>query len=61
MQFTNSRYLFSLQSHEGLHIANQGDIEKSLGTIICDVIWLESQFCKNLCDLFLIYNNKSQI
>ena len=38
MQFTASRYLFSFQSYEGLNIPNQRDIEKDLGTRICDVI-----------------------
>ena len=53
MQFTASRYLFSFQSYKGLNIPNQWDIEKGLGTRICDIIWLESQFCENLNDLFL--------
>ena len=54
MQVTTSRYLFSLQSYKGLNIQNQWDIEKGLGTRICDVIRLESQFCENLNYLLLI-------
>ena len=42
-----SVYLFSFQSYKGLNIPNQWDIEKGLGTRICDVIWLESQFYEN--------------
>ena len=38
MQFTASRYLFSFHSYKGLNIPNQRDIEKGLGTKICDVI-----------------------
>ena len=45
---------FSFQSYKGLNIPNQRDIKKGLGTRICDVIWLKSQFCENLSDLFLI-------
>ena len=51
MQFTASRYLFSFQSYKGLNIPNQRNIEKGLGTRICDVICLENQFCENLNDL----------
>ena len=54
MQFTTSRYLFSFQSYKALELPNQRDIEKGLGTRICDIIWLESQFCENKNDLFLI-------
>ena len=54
MQFTPSRYLSSFQSYKGLNIPNQWGIEKGLGTKICDVIWLESQFYENFNDLFLI-------
>ena len=39
---------------DGLNIPNLSDIEKGLGTRICNVIWLESQFCENLDYLFLI-------
>ena len=38
MQFTASRYLFSFQSYDGLNIPIERDIEKGLGTRICDVI-----------------------
>ena len=38
MQFTASRYLLSFQSYKSLNIRNQRDIEKGLGTRICDVI-----------------------
>ena len=58
MQFAASRYLFLFQNFKGC-ILNQWDIEKGLGTRICDVIWLESQFCENLIRLFHI--NTSQI
>ena len=61
MQFTASRYLFLLQSYKGLNIPNQRNIEKGLGTSICDVIWLESQFCENLNDLFLIQYKSDSI
>ena len=54
MQLTVSRCLFSFQSYKCLNIANQRDIEKGLGTRICDVIRLESQLCEKLNDLFLI-------
>ena len=50
----NAIYHFSFQSYKGLNIPNQRDIEKGMRTRICDVIWLESQFCENLNDLFLI-------
>ena len=55
IQFTASRYHFSLKSYRSLNISNRRGIEKDLGTRICDVISLESQFCENLNDLFLIY------
>ena len=54
MQFTASRYLFLFQSYKDSNIPNQRDIEKALGTRICDINRLESQFLKNLNDLFLI-------
>ena len=54
MQFTASRYLFSFQSYKGLNMPSQRDIEKGLGTRICDIIWLEREFFENWNDLFLI-------
>ena len=46
---------FSFQSfYKGLHIPNEWVIEKGLGTRICDVIWLESQFYENLNDVLII-------
>ena len=53
MQFTASRYLFPFHSYKDLNIPDQWDIEKGLGTRICNVIWLENQFYENLNDLFL--------
>ena len=45
MQLTAFRYLFSFQSYKCLNIPNQRDIEKCLGTTICDIL-LKRQFCK---------------
>ena len=53
-QFHTGSKRIRFRVNAALVIPNQWEIKKGLGTRIFDVIWYESQFYKNLNDLFLI-------